>query len=160
MSEYDNRSGMFLFSLIRVIYPPTLRHSSAQVETTQELQPQTTLESADVYTRHRLWCECWDVSLKVIPGCVHCSIWWMPAGLSEGCMLDLKGFTPRQCALLTSPLLPFSVCAAGSDVETVKGDQRQSCDACWRSLAWISFKYLHYIQSWLYSRQKQLKNKT
>lgn len=45
-------------------------------------------------------------------------------------MLDLKGFTPRQCALLTSPLLPFSVCAAGSDVETVKGDQRQSCDAC------------------------------
>lgn len=63
-------------------------------------------------------CVCWDVSLKVIPGCVHSSVWWMPAGLSEGCMLDLKSlecFTPSLGAILTSPAWPFSVGAAGSD---------------------------------------------
>lgn len=32
----------FLFSLVRVMCPPTLRRSSAQFDVTQELQPQTT----------------------------------------------------------------------------------------------------------------------
>lgn len=80
------------------------------------------VESADVYSRHRLWCERWDVSLKVIPGCVHSSIWWMPAGLSEGCMPDLKVLT---ASLLTSVLFWHHPCycslvsvpAAGSNVD-------------------------------------------
>lgn len=79
-------------------------------------------ESANAYSRHRLWCERWDVSLKVSPGCVHSSIWWMPAGLSEGCMPDLKVLT---ASLLTSVLFwhqpcsrqPVSVLAAGSNVD-------------------------------------------
>lgn len=41
MSTYDGWNGMFLFSLICVKCPPTLRHGSAWFEITQELQPQT-----------------------------------------------------------------------------------------------------------------------
>lgn len=120
---------MFLFTIICKMCPPTLRRSSARFWDYTGAPATNNVESADVYTQHQLWCEYWDVSLKVTPGCVHSSIWWMPAGLSEGCMLDLKVPT---ASLLASELfwhhpcygLLFSLCAAGSDVETVTEYQR------------------------------------
>lgn len=67
------------------------------------------VESADVYTWHQLGCECWDVSLKVIPGCVHSSIWWMPAGCQRAACLTSKSWLLHSSPVCSSDITHVTV---------------------------------------------------
>lgn len=157
-SEYDSWHGMFLFSLIRVTCPPTLRHSSARFEITRELQPQTTRSlqmcihgiRSDVSVEMWVWKLSQDVYTAAFDECL---------------------LVCQRAACLTSEswLLHSSpVCSSGITHVTVfclccrfrcrnsERIQRHSSNACWRCLTWISFRYLHYIQTRFYNRQKQL----
>lgn len=145
MSECDRRNGMSLLSRVRVICPPTFFGTARlRFEITQELQPQTTVESADVYTRRtsadasaamRVWKLSQDVYTAAFDECLL--VCQRAAGLTSS----------PACSLPTSPAFPFTVGAAGSDVEPGKEFQRRSSDACWRCLTSVSFKYLPYIQA-------------
>lgn len=145
MSECDRRNGMFLFSLVRVICPPTFAAPLSSVWDYTGAPATNNVESADVYTRHtsadvsaemRVWKLSQDVYTAAFDECL--------LGLSEGCMLDLKDCSaPRLWALLISPVLPSAVGAAGSDVEPGKECQRHSWEACWRSHLNIYITYGH-----------------
>lgn len=67
-SELDFVFSFLPCSAIPTVCPPTLRHSWAQFELTQELQPQTVWNVQMCFAQ---W------SLKVTAGCVHCRAWWM-----------------------------------------------------------------------------------
>lgn len=65
MRETDRRNGIFSPSHVYYAHPRSLGF-----EITQELQPQTNVEPADVYTRHQLRCVCvemwvWKLSQDV-----------------------------------------------------------------------------------------------
>lgn len=157
MSECDRQNGMFLFSLVRVICPPTFTAPLSSVWDYTGAPATNNVESADVYTRHTSA----DVSAEM-------RVWKLSQDVYTAAF-DECLLVCQRAACLTSKTAPLLACVlfwhhpcyrlllvAGSDVEPGKEYQRHSSDACWRCLTLISFKYLHYIRPQFYYRQKQL----
>lgn len=102
-------------SLVRMIFPPTFQHSSAQFEITQELQLQTMWNLQMCIHSTAVM----QVKFESYTGCVHSSFWSMSAGVTRLYISDSnawpRGFWRFWCL---PPCFSLSLCfySAGIDM--------------------------------------------